>query len=208
MHAHPPHAPEGLKDFLKAMFATFVGLLMALALESWHQNHRAESLAHAQLRAVRAELEANLAGLQTLEKELMPVVEQNRLAMAYLDATPEARRGMTKPPYLDWREFNFVWSAWEGAVAMGIQKHLTYDQNRELGRIYALIRRFQGLQDQGWGGEMLFRSRYWQEDWSALTPEEFRLMKHASRQFTFFAERRLLHARIFRDEIEKALGKL
>ena len=42
-----PHVPEDLKHFGKHLFATFLGLLMALGLESWHQSHlHAEAARH------------------------------------------------------------------------------------------------------------------------------------------------------------------
>jgi len=56
-----PHVPEDLKHFGKHLFATFLGLLMALALESWHQSHQHAKTAEFARTFITRELEANRA---------------------------------------------------------------------------------------------------------------------------------------------------
>lgn len=206
MHVHPAHGTEGVKAFLNGLFATFVGLLMALALENWHQNHRATALANAQLQQVKQELRANLESLQRLELELRPVIENYAKVEAYLNATPQARKGMPKP-MSDGREFNFVWSTWDGAVAMGIQKHLSPEQNRNLGATYATFRRLQTIQDAALPADAHLRWA-WQEDWSLMSSQEYRALKHRTQSFMQWNRTRARFASSLAKEIEGLLQLL
>ena len=55
-----PHIPEELTHFGKHLFATFLGLLMAVGLESCHQEHTRAKIAKIQLEDVEQEIRSNL----------------------------------------------------------------------------------------------------------------------------------------------------
>lgn len=206
LHAHSAHTSEGLKAFFKGMFTTFLGLLMALALENWHQNHRAEAQAKVQLQEIKRELTDNLERLRNLVEELKPILESYGKVEAYLAASPSVRHTLQKP-HADGREFNFVWSTWDGAVSMGIQRHLRPEQNQQLGGAYAIFRRLQALQDASLP-EYAHLRWAWEEDWTQLSTQEFRELKHLAQAFMQSNRRRAHFANEIIKEIEALLPKL
>jgi len=207
MHLPHPHLPASFRDFLKAMGATFVGLLMALALESWHQEHRAHSISMAQLASVKAELRQNREFLVRLEKNLTPIVESQKGIKAYLAASPEEQRKMAKPN-VDMAQLNLLFSAWDSAVVLGIQRHLRPEQTQALGALYASMKRIQALEDGNLTLEMgAFRIK-WQRSWSTLLPQERREMEEWVLIFFLMNRERLAFAKGFIKEIDQVLADL
>jgi len=51
-----PHIPHDLKEFSKHLFATFLGLLMALGLEQWREHRVEVKVTQEALAAVKNEL--------------------------------------------------------------------------------------------------------------------------------------------------------
>ena len=150
-----PHVPEDLKHFSKHLFATFLGLLMALALESWRE-HRAEA------RMARDYQDRLVSGdfLQTNRKDLeerLAVIEREQpkleaYAMAFADAARERQRGHAKAlpakPTVQGIDLSFIWSAWDMAKAVGVLRHLDPLRVQRFASVYSDMQRVQGVLDQ------------------------------------------------------------
>lgn len=82
LHAH---VPEDMKHFGKHLLATFLGLLMALGLESWREHHLEDKAARQALGTVVRELETNrkelqecLISLEQYQKDLLETLKTVR----------------------------------------------------------------------------------------------------------------------------------
>ncbi len=164
-----PHIPEDIKHFGKHLFATFLGLLMALGLESWHQRHlHAGAAQHSrafiarELEANRRELDRELASIQ----KCLPALDKMRKA---LEARLGERRGPTED-FLSMEDLRVSiatlrCASWEATVAtqsiahmeswrveriansFALQKDLEAVHAQFLQRLFALVR--QAENDRG-----------------------------------------------------------
>lgn len=133
-----PHVPHELKDFGKHLFATFLGLLMALGLESCHQNHQVESRAKQALAAVRAELEYNRKDVRDAKKS---VSEGKGVFLKLLPSIQAIRHKKTLPEEaenfsLKLNLADLPSSAWEAAMAAQVVHHLPLKQLQTLSTAY------------------------------------------------------------------------
>ncbi len=139
-----PHVPEGLKHFGKHLFATFLGLLMALGLEQWREHHVEARRAEESLACVEAELRADLARVeQQLTRCEMSIRTADALD-AYFDRALEARRRGRPLPALPKLEDlgvapTFATDAWETLKGLGALRHIAPDRIRRLSRAYVLF---------------------------------------------------------------------
>lgn len=203
---HLPHLPEEIKPFGKHLFATFLGLLMALGLESWHQEHQAKARALSQMEQVEKELRHNDAMLARLQKDLGQVVQVQQTA---IDAVRDFQRTHQLGPRcgsLDTAQFNFATSAWEAAVNLGVQRYLTPAKGSALSTLYTSMKRNQGIQD----ALVLYvphdRARkLWTSDWTQLTPMELRDLEIGVRGFVQLNGERLRFVEGFRANIQEVL---
>ena len=150
LHAH---VPEDLKHFSKHLFATFLGLLRALALESWRE-HRVELRRAREFQErVEAEVATDRKGLE----ERLAVIEgeQPRLeayAAAFDGAVRERLGGraasLPARPSMQGMDLSFVWSAWDTAKAAGVLRHLDPARVERLAAVYSDMQRVQAIQDQ------------------------------------------------------------
>ena len=141
-----PHIPEDLKHFGKHLFATFLGLLMALGLEQWREHQHESKIAHQALVQVEAELEQNRRELErrmkTNESEMAPM-------KTYVDGFTEAvqarrnghRMDLPVRPVLQMPDFFFTCSAWEAAKSLGLLRHLSPDRTQRISEAYAAMHR-------------------------------------------------------------------
>ena len=147
-----PHIPEDLKHFGKHLFATFLGLLMALGLEQWRGHHHESRIAPQALAQVEAELEQNRRELErrvkTNESEMAPM-------KAYVDGFAKAvrarrnghRMGLPVRPELQMPDFFFTSSAWEAAKSLGLLRHLSPDRTQRMSAAYTAMLRVEEILD-------------------------------------------------------------
>lgn len=137
LHAH---VPEGLKHFSTHLFATFLGLLMALGLESCHQRHLQKESAHRAMEAVQAELRGNRKEIE----ECIPTIDSSlRDLEAMLQSLGDLRAhksdGKTIPRLgvnlnLSLPDLNSA--AWEASVAAQAVHFMDFEQVECLSRAY------------------------------------------------------------------------
>ena len=147
-----PHVPEDLKHFGKHLFATFLGLLMALGLESWHQSHlHAEAARHSQAFIAR-ELEANR---RELERELdsvhkcLPALDRMRKSL-------EARLGDRRGPaqaFLSMEDLRVSIAtlrnaSWEASVATQSVAHMESWRVERIANTFALQKDLEAIHAQ------------------------------------------------------------
>lgn len=173
-----PHVPEELKSFSKHLLATFLGLLMALGLESWREQQHARHLSEESLQRIQAELardrEDTARRLSGIEAE-QPRVEAYCRALE--QAVAARRRGREAPfpvpPQVRNPDFDFTWSAWETARSTGNLRYIDSDHLMRLSEVYTSLQRFVLIQDRiiqnpGMADLMILSGR----DAAGLTPSE------------------------------------
>lgn len=137
LHVHPP---EGIRHFAKHLFATFLGLLMALGLEQWREHRQEARLLREALEAVQEELAHNS---ESLEKSIQRC-EESRNALRTLaprmDELAQARkRGGTLPSLPDCNigtNWTLSSDAWSALKAMGLLRALPAPKVQALSRAY------------------------------------------------------------------------
>lgn len=136
-----PHIPEDIKHFGKHLFATFLGLLMALGLEQWREHHHEATLAHQALATVEAELKEDLNRVDREFARCAESLHSTEVLDAYLVELMAAKRAGRPAPYL--REqpnmgiaLKFPMDAWETFKALGALRHVAPDRGLRLSRAY------------------------------------------------------------------------
>ncbi|GLH71906.1 hypothetical protein GETHLI_04080 [Geothrix limicola] len=148
-----PHVPEDLKHFGKHLFATFLGLIMALGLEQWREHRQELRLSEESLHRIEAELRRNrddtAQRLVRLETEI-PVTKAYYEDLERAVAERRAGRKAPLPVRLKTQnpDFGFTWSAWEGARATGGLRHIDPTRLQRMSEVYADMQRFIPIQDQ------------------------------------------------------------
>jgi len=133
-----PHVPEGLKHFSTHLFATFLGLLMALGLESCHQRHLQKESAHRAMEAVQAELRGNRKELE----DCIPTIDSSLKDLGAMLRSLEDLRahksdGKTIPPFqLNLSLPDLGSAAWEASVAAQAVHFMDFEQVECLSRAY------------------------------------------------------------------------
>lgn len=150
-----PHVPHELKDFSKHLFATFLGLLMALGLESWHQEHTRTKAAAESYRSLLEEIQANQKEADLLTKEYDKAIASNQATLSWLAQVVRARRhnpNAPLPPDMKmgiWKpDAAYRTSAWSVAVAAQHVGRFPQGKMRPLTEYYEAIRTLQTFQDQ------------------------------------------------------------
>lgn len=150
------NARENIKHFAKSLFATFLGLLMALALESWHQERYQRNLAQGALASVLREAEADRKALRDLgaaNKDL-PGNLGNFIALLESFRDARARHRPWKPVEssmnlsINHSAGNLKSSAWTMALANQSVQRFPRAQAEELADFYQQLGRFQAFLDQ------------------------------------------------------------
>ena len=147
-----PHIPEDLKHFGKHLFATFLGLLMALGLESWHQSHlHAEAARHSRAFIAR-ELEANrreLGSEQDSIRKFLPALDQMRKS---LEACLGERRACAED-VLSMKELRVSIAtlrnaSWEASVATQAIAHMESWRVERIANTFALQKDLEAIHAQ------------------------------------------------------------
>ena len=140
-----PHVPEDLKHFGKHLFATFLGLLMALGLESWHQSHlHAEAARHSQAFIAR-ELERELDSVH----KCLPALDRMRKSL-------EARLGDRRGPaqaFLSMEDLRVSIAtlrnaSWEASVATQSVAHMESWRVERIANTFALQKDLEAIHAQ------------------------------------------------------------
>lgn len=174
LHAH---VSEEIKSFSKHLFATFLGLLMALALEQWSEHRREHRLAQGFLQSIKADLVKDLGAVRTLEVTFRQCEEHDKAAIAMVEAVLDAKRKGVKPPTIlregPYRaDFQFTSSAWEAAKASGALRQMPPALLQELSELFSVMKRLEDLQDRLLSSRQLegFHANFG-EDWNTLDTE-------------------------------------
>lgn len=169
-----PHLPEDLKSFSKHLFATFLGLLMALGLEQWAEHRRENRLAHSFLENIQADLIWNLKAVKELEVTFAACQETDKAALTQLEAVLVARSKGQNPPIIERKgsyraDFRFSTSAWDAAKASGAFRHLPPSLLQELSEMFSQMKRIEDIQDRLLGSRQLeMFITFFGEDWNTL----------------------------------------
>ena len=136
-----PHIPEDLKHFGKHLFATFLGLLMALGLEQWREHHHEVKLAKQALATVEAELREDVVRLQRQKSRCEESLRSTQALNDYLEQLIAAKREGRPLPSLPklgdmGMALNFSTDAWETFKGLGALRQIAPDRARRLSRAY------------------------------------------------------------------------
>jgi hypothetical protein len=133
-----PHVPEGLKHFSKHMFATFLGLVMALGFESCHQRHLQHARAHRAMDAVRAEIKANRKELETSIPSVDATIKNLDKTLQSIQAARHRKgEGCEIAPFqINLVLPDFSSAAWEASVAAQAVHYMEFEQVESLSRAY------------------------------------------------------------------------
>ena len=153
-----PHIPEALHGFGKHLFATFLGLLMAVGLESCHQEHERHKLAMASLVDVEREIQSNLAEVQNVVLKYKKTPEQFQKAIDLLTTIRDARvsHHRWQPPKGDTvidTTFTFAPATIKSAawsMALASQSVARFPQGKGIiyAELYEEFQKFRNLQDR------------------------------------------------------------
>ena len=150
------HSHEEVKHFAKSIFSTFVGLLMALGLESWHQEHHRRHLAEEALESVLQEAEFNEKALHRLATDNENVPKNLNLLIKFLESYQESKvRHRTWAPKhlaldanINHASGHLKVSAWTMALANQSVQLFPKAQAEKLAAFYEEVGRLQAFLDQ------------------------------------------------------------
>ena len=206
-----PHVPEELKSFSKHLLATFLGLLMALGLESWREGQHARHLSEESLGRIQAEL---VRDREDTARRLSEIEAEQPRMEAYCQALEQAvaarRRGrevpLPVPPQVRNPDFNFTWSAWETARSTGSLRYIDSTRLMRLSEVYTNLQRFVPIQDQiiqnPAMADLMILSR---RDAAGLTPGELDRLLDGYRFSHAWNLQRIRHGHEILDSLEAAL---
>ncbi len=147
---------ENLKHFAKSLVATFLGLLMALGLESWNRERLQQRAAKAALASVMREAEANRKALHDLATTNQDLPRNLKLTIAALESLQDART--RRQPWVLPENFgnlsikhtagSLKSSAWGMALADQSVQRFPKAQAETLASIYQQLGRLQAFLDQ------------------------------------------------------------
>lgn len=145
MEIHPPHAIRTLKDFFLALLTIFIGILLALGLESmitWGHNRVLVREARAN---IASEIRNNKDSIDRALKELpgrKDGLEKIIRAMRDMEA------GNPGPKDLNYTfiGYDLYSTAWQTAADSGATAHMDYDELKQYTELYNLQQIFMNVQ--------------------------------------------------------------
>jgi hypothetical protein len=151
-----PHVHEDVKHFAKTLFTTFLGLLMALALESWHQERHRRQVAREALESVLLESQGNRKALQDLAAGNKDVPRNLGVMIGLLESLQDARsahrpwrpRDISANLTISHTAGNLKSSAWNMALADQSVQRFPKGQAGHLAALYQQMGRLQAFLDQ------------------------------------------------------------
>jgi hypothetical protein len=150
------HGHEPAKHFLKSLFATFLGLLMALGMESCHQERHRNHVAREALESVLQEVKGNRAALTNLAAKNRDLPENMGRFIHMLESLQDARQQhhswVPKNESIDltitFDSGRFRTAAWTMALANQSVQRFPKAQAEDLATFYNDLARFQAFLDQ------------------------------------------------------------
>jgi hypothetical protein len=86
-----PGTREEAKEFFKALFVTFLGLVIALAMDNWHQERRRNQAAGVALESVLKEVEWDRKALEKMATSRKATPQNLRFILSLLEGLQDAR---------------------------------------------------------------------------------------------------------------------
>jgi hypothetical protein len=147
-----PHVPRELKSFTIHLFATFLGLLMALGLEQWREHHVEIARMKENLQLIRNEIGTNRTDIQeTVDKMVESQKSYEAIDEIFEKLIRERRAGRVFKDLinikLEIHIFPFRLSAWENAKAGGALRNLESEKMAVLANVYTDIEQMRRMQD-------------------------------------------------------------
>jgi hypothetical protein len=147
-----PHVPREFKNFSIHLFATFLGLLMALGLEQWREHHVETVRMKENLQLIRNELVTNRTDIrENVDKMVESQKSFNAIDGIFEKLVRERRAGRafkdSNNIKLDIHIFPFRLSAWENAKAGGALRNLESEKMGVLANVYTDIEQMRRMQD-------------------------------------------------------------
>jgi hypothetical protein len=148
-----PNLTKEFKRFMLELFATFLGLLMALGLEQWREARRDHRIAEEFLSRIQRELLQNRKEAADKLVHFQRSVDNDERLIKDLEAVLAARERHQPEPAvkipLELRgDFFFQTSAWEAAKASGVLRYLGGDRIQGLSEIYTYLQALMAIQGQ------------------------------------------------------------
>ena len=177
-----------IKLFLKHLLATFLGLLMALGMEQWHEHYRETKWARAFLQQILVDLRQNRIDLKDTLAALAECEANERIFLDRLDQAILARQKGLPPlqvvgPNKIREEFHFSSSAWDAAGASGALRYLPPELLPRLSELFDGFKRITTIQDQTISApvsqSILFS--FHDANWGELAPSEQLRVKEGMR---------------------------
>lgn len=153
-----PHVPEALHGFGKHLFATFLGLLMALGLESCHQEHERKKIAATALADVEREIRSNLLEVQKVIQAYKETPDALQKGIDFFNTIREARLS-NRPWSSPAKEFTLSGSysfspatirssAWSMALASQSVARFPHGKGIAYAELYEEFQKFRSLQER------------------------------------------------------------
>ena len=172
-----PHIPE-MKSFAKHLFATFLGLLMAIGLEQWRERRHERHVTEQATLQVEAELKTNLANARVVLGQV-PEVKSNLQSISNdlrgLLANPAGRRTAPVPKMGHRIGASCTWvdGAWQNFKAMGVLKNMNPARALRWSTTYAdMARCGAGLDQMALSQPTYLFLRHPAETWPTLNDAE------------------------------------
>ncbi|BDU78462.1 hypothetical protein [Mesoterricola sediminis] len=172
-----PHVPDSVRGFTKHLFATFLGLLMALGLESCAEHGRERRMTRAFLERVHAELVRNLETDREMAVSMQACQTADEEALRQVQAALDARKRGLPPPRITAksrrRDVIFSTSAWSAAKASGMLRNVPPALLQELASVYDALELCQELDRRHLSaGPMDTLWARFSDDWNTLPDAE------------------------------------
>lgn len=150
--------PIDLGEVTVEIIAVVLGVLIAMAIGRWHEQNRDKETIDSALRAVRLELEHNLAVVGKFATRLETMSEQMRALNVPVSEAPESgQRWGPCMSYEGWAGFvppMLLDTAYEVAIATEALAKMPFNQASSIGRAYGTQRYIQKIYDKT--GDLLF----------------------------------------------------
>ena len=142
MDIHKPKPWHGVREFLKEYLIIVVGVLTALAAEAVVQGLHEQRLSQEAREAVRAEINLDLANMK--RRNLKEPCLQRRIAeLDDFISKAEQGRPVATPLTIGGPGSQYAYTErWEAATAGGRLSLLSADEQRDIARVYAHLKRF------------------------------------------------------------------
>jgi hypothetical protein len=175
LHAH---LPEDIRHFAKHLFATFLGLLMALGLEQWAERQRDKRMAHEFMERVHEDLVHDLDYAHQMTRVFNECAQHDQIVITQVRALLEARKHKRPARPIDpkgqFREdLFFASSAWDAAKASGTLQHVPPKVLQDLSSVFESFKRIEQMDTQFLTTPAVSSfAAHFHDDWNLLDDRE------------------------------------